>query len=400
MEFSYQARDNQGALRTGTVEAVNESGAFDILQNHGLIVIKILPVAQNDILDKIAIFNRVPMKEVVLFSRQLATLIDAKVPIVQALRILQTQVSSKHLQGIIEEVMQKVESGDSLSSALARYPAVFNNLYVNLVRSGELSGALDDSLSYLANQLEKDYELRSKIFGALTYPAFIVSALIIVGFLMFIFVLPPLVSVLQEANADLPITTKILIATTSIVQNFWWLVLAVMIGAGVGLKFYVQTFAGRYLLDYVKLKIPVFGKLFEKIYMARFARNLSTLVAGGIPIVKALDSVADIVGNQVYHDIILDASNQVRNGKSIASALLDRPEFPPIVAQMTQIGESTGKLHEILDKLAQFYEKEVEGVLKVITTLIEPMIMILIGLAVAVMVAGILLPIYNLASAA
>ena len=400
MEYTYQARDNQGTLRTGVVEAATEASAFDILQNHGLIVINLRPLAKSSIMERIPFVNSVPMKETVLFSRQLATLIDAKVPIIQALKILQIQVSSHRLQEIIGEISQKVESGDSLSVAMAQYPSVFSNLYINLVRSGELSGTLGESLTYLANQLERDYDLRSKIVGALTYPAFIVSALVIVGFLMFIFVLPPLVGVLQEAGADLPFTTKILIAATNFIQDFWWLVAAAMIGGIISLRIYANTFSGRHVIDLVKTKTPVFGKLFEKIYMARFARNLSTLVAGGIPIVKSLESVADIVGNQIYKEIILDAANQVRNGKSIASALVDRPEFPPIVSQMTQIGESTGKLHEILEKLASFYEKEVEGVLKIITTLIEPMIMILIGLAVAVMVAGILLPIYNLASAA
>lgn len=400
MEFLYQARDNTGRLRTGTVEAVNEANAFDILGQHDLIVIKILPSNKVNILERIKIFDRVSPKEIVLFSRQLATLINAKVPIVEALKILQTQVSSSKLKAVIGEIAQHVESGDSLSSAVARYPKIFTNLYVNLVRSGELSGTMDESLGYLADQLEKDYDLRSKVVGALTYPAFIVVALVIVGFLMFIFVLPPLISVLETSAVDLPFTTKILIGTTNFLQNFWWLIILLAVGGGIGFQFYRKTPSGQYVIDNVKIRVPIFGKLFQKIYMARFARNLATLISGGIPIVKALESVADIVGSVVYKEIIMEAAGQVRNGKSIASALTTHPEFPPIVAQMTQIGESTGRLQEILDKLAQFYEKEVEGVLKVLTTLLEPIIMMLLGLAVAVMVAGILLPIYNLASAA
>lgn len=399
MEFSYQARDNSGNLRTGTVEAVNEANAFEILAQHSLIVIKILPTSKVDIFERVKIFDRVTQKEIVLFSRQLATLINAKIPIVEALKILQAQVSSPKLKSVLIEVAQHVESGDSLSSAISRYPKIFSNLYVNLVRSGELSGTMDESLTYLANQLEKDYDLRSKLVGALIYPAVIVVALVIVGFLMFIYVLPPLISVLQAASVDLPFTTRILIATTNIILRFWWLILMLLIGLVVGYAFYSRTAAGRYLIDNVRIRLPVFGTLFQKIYMARFARNLATLIAGGIPIVKALESVADIVGNEVYKEIILDAASQVRNGKSIASALTGRAEIPPIVAQMTQIGESTGRLQEILDKLAQFYEKEVEAVLQILTTLLEPITMILLGLAVAVMVAGILLPIYNLAGA-
>lgn len=400
MEFAYQARDDTGRLRTGTVEANSETVAFDVLRQHGLIVIKILPYSQVSIFERITIFERVPLKDVVLFSRQLATLINAKVPIVQALHILESQASSSKLKTTLVEIAAKVESGQSVSSAMAQYPKIFSELYVNLLRSGELAGTMDESLNYLAIQLEKDYDLRSKVIGALTYPLFILGALFVVGFLMFIYVLPPLVSVLAESNVELPFTTKILIGSTNFMQAYWWLVSTLLVGSFLGLIFYVRTAGGRYVLDSFKIKAPIIGPLFQKIYMARFARNLSTLIAGGIPIVKALDSVADIVNNAVYRDIILDASTQVRNGKSIASALTTGTEFPPIVAQMTQIGETTGRLQEILDKLANFYEKEVDGVLKILTTLLEPIIMLLLGLAVAVMVAGILLPIYNLASSA
>jgi type II secretory pathway component PulF len=399
MEFTYQARDSAGNLKTGTVEAVNETSAFQILEKNNLLVIKILPLTGLTALERMRFFDRVSPKDIVLFSRQLSTLINAKVPIVQALTILATQVSSEKLKSVIGEVSQHVESGDSLSSALARYPKIFSNLYVNLVRAGELSGTMDESLSYLANQLEKDYDLRSKVIGAMTYPAFILFALLVVGTLMFLYVLPPLVGILAESSVELPITTRILIATTNILQNYWWLLFGGLIGLAVGFRFYSSTTGGRYVIDLVKIKVPVFGKLFQKVYMARFARNLSTLVAGGIPIVKALEAVADIVGNAIYRDIILEASGQVRNGRSIASALTSHKEFPPIVAQMVQIGESTGRLQEIMEKLALFYEKEVDGVIKILTTLLEPIIMMLLGLAVAVMVAGILLPIYNLASA-
>lgn len=400
MEYAYQARDDQGLLRTGTVEASNETDAFSVLKNHGLIVISIAPEVKSGFLESINIFNRVSPKDTVLFSRQLATLIDASVPIVQALQILQYQVSSPALRTIINEITQKVESGDSLSSALAQYPKVFSALYINLVRASELSGTLNEALNYLANQVEKDYDLRSKVVGAMTYPAFIIGALVIVGFLMFVYVLPPLVSILKESAVELPITTKILIGTTNVVQKFWWIILLIMAGGAAALRYYSQTTTGRYSLDYLRLKVPVIGNLFQKVYMARFARNLSTLVAGGIPIVRSLESVADILGNQVYHDVVMDAAQEVRNGKSVAMVLADRPEFPPIVSQMIQIGETTGKLKDILDKLAGFYEKEVNNAINTLTTLLEPMIMILLGLAVAVMVAGILLPIYNLASAA
>jgi type IV pilus assembly protein PilC len=399
MEFQYQARDSQGAMRNGTVEASNLASAQEILHAHGLIIIKVLPVRKVSIFEQINFLDRISPKEVVLFSRQLATLINAKVPIVMALKILQTQVSSHKLQKIIGEIAAKVEGGEALSAAITGYPKLFNDMYVNLVHSGELSGGLDESLGYLADQVEKDYDLRSKIIGALTYPAFILSALVIVGFLMFIFVLPPMIALLEESNVDLPFTTKILVFVTTAMQHYWWLFAILIIGAVVSIRLYINTVPGRYLFDYMKLRMPIFKKLALDIYMARFARNLATLIAGGIPIVKAMDSVADIVGNAVYREILFEASTEVKNGKGIAQSIVDRPEFPPIVSQMIQIGEATGKLQDILDKLARFYEKEVEAILKILTTLIEPIIMMLLGLAVAVMVAGILLPIYNLASA-
>ncbi|MGE5393022.1 MAG: type II secretion system F family protein [Candidatus Saccharibacteria bacterium] len=399
MEFTYQARDNKGTLRTGTVEAISLANASEMLQSHGLIIIKVMPVAKFSVFDRVSFFDSVPMKDLVMFSRQLATLINAKVPIVQSLKILELQVSSTKLKTVIAEVASKVESGESLSVAIAGHPKIFSPLYVSLVHAGELSGGMDEALMYLATQMEKDYDLRSKVIGALTYPLFIVFAIIIVGILMFIYVLPPMISILKESEVELPFTTKILVAVTDFMKAYWWLLLSIIVGGLIGLKAWLSTYGGKFAFDYFKINVPIFGKLSKNVYMARFARNLSTLVAGGIPIVKALDSVADIVGNHVYRNIIFEASEQVRNGKGIAMSLVDRPEFPPIVSQMTQIGESTGKLQEILDKLATFYEKEVEQSLKTLTTLIEPIVMLLLGLAVAIMVAGILLPMYNLASA-
>src|SRR3989344_1526858 len=333
-----------------------------------------------------------------MFSRQLSTLINAKVPIISALDILREQVTSKKLKDTIDEMMADVEGGKSLSETIARFPEIFSSLYVNLVKAGELSGTLDASLKYIADQQERDYDLRSKIRGAMTYPIFIISAIFIVGALMFVFVLPQMISVLTEAGAELPFTTKILVFMTNFFKNFWWLVAAALVGGILGIRFYVRTTGGRFVWDSLKLKIPIFGKLFERIYMDRFARNLSTLIAGGIPIVQSLNTVAAIVGNVVYKEIISEAATEVETGKSISAVFADKPQMPKIMTQMIKIGEQTGSLDDILGKLAAFYDKEVENMLNTLTTLLEPVIMIVLGLAVAVMVAGIMLPIYNLAS--
>ena len=397
--FNYKVKDEGGAIKKGVVEADSVVKAADILHGHGLTVLELEEQSADEQLGLLLPFlNRVSKKEVVMFSRQLATLINAKVPIIQAFEILESQVTNRTLKNAIGDMTTDVEGGKSLSESVSRFPNIFSNLYVNLVRSGELSGTLDQSLVYLANQQEKDYDLQSKVKGAMTYPVFIVSAIFIVGTLMFVFVLPQMIGVLKEAGVTLPLTTRILIFLTEAIQKYWALFILLGAGSLIGFQVYIRSSGGRIVWDTVKLKMPVFGKLLRNIYMDRFARNLSTLVAGGIPIVQALHTIADIVGNSVYKTIILEAAAEVETGKSIAVVFSQKPEIPKIVTQMIRVGEQTGSLHDILGKLANFYDKEVENTLNSLTTLLEPIIMMLLGIAVAIMVAGVLLPIYNLAS--
>lgn len=397
--FNYRARDEKGVVKKGSVEAGSEVQAAEILHRNRLVVLKLQPEeAGVNFENFIPFLRRVSGKELVIFSRQLSTLINAKVPIVQSLEILQEQVASRKLRVVLEEMTDDIEGGKSLSDSIVKFPHVFSNLYLNMVKAGEISGKLDESLEYLADQQEKDYELSSKIRGALTYPIFIVSAIVVVGALMFVFVLPQMVGVLKEAGVQLPATTRVLIFLTEAVQSYGVFILLAFVGLIVGLQFYVRSEGGRAIWDALKIKTPVFGKLLKNIYMDRLSRNLSTLVGGGIPIVQALYTVADIVGNGVYKRIIMDAASEVETGKAIASVFAESEEIPKIVTQMVKVGEETGSLHEIMGKLANFYDKEVAKMLGTLTTLLEPIIMILLGLAVAVMVAGILLPIYNLAS--
>jgi type IV pilus assembly protein PilC len=342
--------------------------------------------------------NRVGYKDLVLFSRQLATLIAARVPILQALRILQNQVTSKGLQHILQDMIASVESGESFSLALSKHPETFGNIYVSLVRSGEAAGSVGQSLTYLADQLEKDYELRARVRGALTYPGFVLSALVVIGVLMFKFVLPKLVGVLKEQGGDLPFVSLVLIRFTDFFDAWWWLVLLVLAGLAVFARFYVGTEAGRHAWDKVKTRIPIIGDIFEKVYITRFSRNLATLVAGGIPIIQALKIIAEVINNVVYREILLETATQVTNGKSISDSLVRYKEFPPLVTQMIKVGEQTAQLDMILQKLATFYEKEVDSKVDTLSSLLEPVIMLILGLAVGVLVAGVLLPIYNLAS--
>ncbi len=398
--FNYRAKDEQGLVKKGVVEAVSVVAASEILHEHGLTVLELLPERPGFELEKYLPFlKRASRKELVVFSRQLSTLINAKVPIIQALGILADQLTNRTLKDVINHLIEDVEGGKSLSEAVSRFPHVFSNLYVHLIKAGELSGTLDQALLYLADQQEKDYDLVSKIRGALTYPIFIVSAIVIVGGLMFVFVLPQMIAVLKEAGAALPLTTRILIFTTEALQRYWAVLLVLILGTIAAFRVYIRAPGGRLVWDTLKTRLPIFGKLLRNIYMDRFALNLSTLVAGGIPIVQALQTVAAIVGNRVYQAIILEAAAEVETGKSIAAVFEQQPEIPKLVTQMIKIGEQTGSLDEILAKLAKFYDKEVATTLTTLTTLLEPVIMILLGAAVAIMVAGILLPIYNLASA-
>jgi type IV pilus assembly protein PilC len=398
MKFFYKARNQKGDMQEGQVVANDQQRAEQLLSENGLIIVS-LDRQQDNIFDSLNPFGKsVKSKDLVLFSRQLSTLISARVPIIQALRILQDQITNKYLLSIINDLISAVENGDSLSNALARHDNVFGNVYVSLVKSGELAGSLDKSLIYLADQLEKDYELKSKVKGAMTYPVFVLGALVVVGLLMFKFVLPNLTAVLKEQGGSLPPISVALIAFTDFFNKFWWVVILLIIGLILGTRYYISTHNGRYQWDTLKIRMPIIGDIFEKIYLARFSRNLSTLVVGGIPIIKAMQIVAEIINNVIYRDIILETAEKIASGKSISEGLSGHREFPSIVTQMVRVGEQTAQLDDILAKLASFYEKEVDAKVSTLTTLLEPIIMIVLGLGVGVLVAGILMPIYNLAS--
>ncbi len=398
MKFLYQAKDPSGEIKTGTVVASDQKKAEAMLAENGWAIIS-LEVKQENFFEQLNPFDKfISSKELVLFTRQLATLIGARVPLLQSLRILESQLTSKRLVVITREVMKSVENGESLSLALSKYPSVFSGVFVSLVRSGEVSGTLNKSLVYLADQMEKDYTLKSKVRSAMTYPAFIIGTLIAVALLMFKFVLPKLTEVLVEQGGDLPTVSKVLIKITEFINSYWW---AMILGLGIAfvlLRVYVATPEGRYFWDRMKLRVPIISGIFVRIYLARFARNLSTLVAGGIPIIQSVQIVADIINNIIYRDILLKASERLASGESINSSLQGHPEFPPIVTQMVRVGEETAQLDEILAKLAAFYEQEVDERVSTLTTLLEPVIMIILGIGVGALVAGILLPIYNLAS--
>jgi len=399
MFFDFRAKDQQGQDIQGIIEASSEQLAHDTLTEKGLIPLALSLRRETSKFQSIEIFNRIKPKDLVVFFRQLSTMSAATLPIVAALRILVKQTESVRLKAIISEIADEVDGGARLSQAFARHPETFDDFYINMIRSGETSGHLDEVLNFLADQREKDYDLMSKIRGAMIYPAFIMSALLVVGVIMMVFVVPRLTSILTETGGELPIATRALIATSQFMSTYWWLLLGLIIGGVVALKISLRKGPVRTWWDWIKVKIPVFGKLFQKIYLIRFTRSMTTLLRGGVPLPRALEITADVVGNAVYHDLIIKTVKEVQDGNPIASVFLNSPEVPVMVSHMISVGESTGQLETILDRLTQFYSREIDNAVAGLVSLVEPMIMVIMGVAVGGMVAAIIMPMYNLASA-
>lgn len=400
MLFDYRARDKTGRIIRGAVEAESETAALDILKDQGFAVIS-LEVRKKELLKtlkEIRFFARVPVRDLVVFSRQLSVMISAEVPIVQALRVLIKQTVNPTLKKIVTGLADDVEGGAKLSLAFSRHPKVFSDFFINIIRSGETTGKLDEVLEYLATQQEKDYDLMSKIKGAMIYPTFILTALVAVGIIMMIFVIPKLTAVLKESGATLPLSTKILITTSDFMKNYWWLLLIIVIGLIAGVRYLITFPQGRKYWDFLKIKLPIFGQLFQRIYIIRFTRSFLTLITGGVEIVQSLKIVAEVVGNAVYRDLILKTVKEVEDGNPIVTVFAKSKEIPPMVTQMLGIGEQTGKIDVILSRLTDFYSREVDNLVRNLVTIMEPLIMIMMGVAVGIMVSAIILPMYNLAT--
>lgn len=398
--YTYKAKDKFGNSIIGAVEAPSDAVATDMLKEKELIVISLAERRKTTLLQSsLPFFNRVKMRDVVIFARQLSVMMTASVPIVQGLRILTRQTENVTFKIIISEIADEVDGGAKFSAALARYPQVFSNFYINMVRSGETTGRLDETLNYLADQQEKDYDLQSKIRGALIYPVFIISGMLVMGVGMMIFVVPKLVDILKETGAELPITTKILIGASNFLVNDWWMILAIIILAIVLFRLIVRSATGRERFDTLKLRMPVFGSVYRKVYITRLARSMSTLLGSGVPLPQSLEIVADVVGNAVYKKLTLSTIKEVEDGNPLSTTFGQSPLVPPMLSQMMNVGEQTGRLDYVLGKLADFFAKEVENGVNSLVTLIEPIILIVLGVGVGLLVSAILLPIYNATTA-
>lgn len=398
MEYLYEARTPEGEKRDGMIDAVSTEAAVASLQRRGLIIVNIQPAqAEGAWYERpLSFFTGISQKDIVVLSRQLATLFEAKVPVVVALRTLISELDAPILRREMASLLDEVQGGMPLSQAMERHPKVFSSFFVNMVRSAEESGKLEETFRYLADYLERSYELSSKAKNALIYPSFILVAFFGVIMVMLTVIVPRLVTIFEETGQTPPIYTQAIIMLSVFIRDYGYVLLGIFAAGALALLRFLRTERGRLALGRAQISIPAVGELYRKIYLARFADNFHTLIAGGIPAVRALHISGDVVGNAIYRAIIQEAAEAVRGGSTISEAFSRHEEIPPLLNQMMRIGEETGKLDQILASLARFYRREVDSVIENLISLIEPALIIVLGLAVGIVVAAILVPLYNI----
>ena len=394
--FFYKAKDKGGTLITGEVQAANDAQAAKLIRGKGLFVISIKPLRENP-LNLITKFrDRITNADIANFTRQLATMVAAGLPISQALLILRSQEKGS-LQKVVAQILTDVEGGEALSKAIAKHPQVFSQTYIALVKAGETGGVMDDILVRLADNLEKEQEFKGKVKGALIYPAIIVVGMLIVGVILMIFVIPRLTSLYSEFDAKLPVPTRILIGFSNLVLKFWPIFLALIFGAFYGFSFYKKLPTGRKKLDELYFKIPIMGELQKQVLLTELTRTLSLMVGAGVSILEGLTITANVVANSVISEALRDVAKMVEKGFPVAFAFAKHPEaFPFILSQMIAVGEETGKMDEVLKKLSHVFETESDQKVKALTSAIEPIVMVILGIGVGFLVIAVILPIYNL----
>jgi len=398
IDYVYTAKDKQtGEQKKGKISADNKSAAAAVLMEKSLYPIKIEEAAQAEPIWHKNIFGTtVKPRDRVIFTRQLATMVKAGLPITQALNTATSQIPKQEFKNMLQKITASVEGGNSLAKSFAMYPKVFNDIYVNLVDAGEQSGNLDDSLKRLADQQEKEQKIISKVRGALWYPMIVMVVIIGVLIFMITTVLPQVANLYKELNQKLPALTSSLLSFSNFAIQYWY-VFALLIAAMVfGLRAYIHTSKGRYYLDKFKLSAPLVGTLFKKVYAARFTRTLSSLVNSGVPLLRSLKIASEAVDNKVIEKIINNAAEEVKSGGALSSALSGKPEILSLVPQMIQVGEESGSLGSMLEKVSSFYEDDVDQAVKNISATIEPVMIVFLGVVVIIIVVAVLFPIYGL----
>lgn len=398
MKFSFQAKSSTGEIKEGRIEAISSEAAVAMLQEKGLVPLMLQKDSEvpGFIKDIQHLWDGVNLRELSVFYRQLATLIEAKVSIISALRAVGEQSTNIYLGTVIKEMVSDIEDGLPFSEAMSRHPEVFATLAVSMIKAGELSGNLQRSIVFLADNSEKNNELNSKIRSALFYPAFVLSASVIIGFVVFTVILPKLTGIFKDFNVAIPWYTKMFMFVGNFMSSFWWVVAIILLGAVGGFFYYIKTEDGRKEWDLIKLRIPLIGNLFQYVYLARFSENLAVLLDGGIPIVRALVIVSEVVDCTAYESVILRAADEVKTGGSMSTVFAKSTQFPPIVSQMIKIGEDAGKISEVLNNVSRFYSQETDRVTRNLSTMLEPILISMLGLGVGILVFAILMPIYSI----
>lgn len=401
MLFKYQALDAAGARQEGTIDAISRDVAITSLQARGLSISVVDEVAEKKgvlNLGTITLFESVSNRDVVLLSRQIATLFEAQVSALRVFRLLATESEKPLLRTVLTEVADDLQSGTTISTALGKHPKVFSTFYVNMVKAGEESGKLDETFLYLADYLDRSYEVLSKAKNALIYPAFVISTFVVVMILMMTLVIPRIATILTDAGQKVPVYTQIVISTSQFFVNYGVFLLILAVVGGFFLFRYAQTKSGRGGFDRLQLALPYVGELYRKLYLSRISDNLATMLGSGISVVQATEITASVVGNAVYEEILMDVSGAVKGGGSVSEAMAKYDEIPGIVTAMVKVGEETGELGSILKTLARFYQREVGNAVDTLVDLIEPLMIVVLGLGVGILLASVLIPIYNVAS--
>jgi type II secretory pathway component PulF len=401
MLFNYEAVDQTGAKKTGSIDAVNTDVAIASIQRRGLVLTSIKEAGSPSSLlaRNITLFDRVSNKDVVILSRQLSTLFEAQVSALRVFRLLGGETENAVLGKKLLTIADDLQSGSSISAALSKHPKVFSEFYVSMVKAGEESGKLDETFQYLADYLDRAYELSSKVKSALIYPAFIVVTFVVVMILMFTMVIPNISGILLENGGNIPSYTRVIMGISAFLVNDGFVLLAVLIVVGFFLIRFIRTPAGRIVFDNFKLGIPYISSLYKKLYLSRLSDNMSTMLSSGIPMVRALELTSHVIDNKIYQKILDEATESVKGGKTLSESLSNNPrEMPGIMVQMIKVGEETGESGTILKTVAHFYSREVENAVESLVSLIEPAMIVLLGGGVAILMASVLIPIYSIAS--
>ncbi len=400
MLFNYKALESSGKRVAGAIEAVSIDVAIGSLQKRGLIIAEIEPAEKESWFSKLSIGHSISNKEIVILSRQMATLFEAQVSALKIFNLLASEVENEALRKRLNQVVSDIEAGSTISKALAKHPSVFSNFYVNMVRSGEETGKLNETFTYLADHLDRNYEVISKVKNALIYPAFVITVFFAVMILMFTVIIPKISLIILESGQAIPLYTQVVFGVSNFFIDYGIMLLVALIVLGFFTIRYIRTPVGRAAFARFKLEIPFIGELYKKLYLSIIADNMNTMVLSGIPMLKAIEVTATVVDNDLYKQVLMESLAAVKGGSSLSQSLSGYREIPSLLVQMIKVGEETGELGNIFRTMARFYQREVINTVDTIVSLIEPVMIVLLGLGVGVLLTSVLIPIYDIANSA